>query len=239
MMLGDRGGSRSPARSSRCTSAHASRWRYGRDLRGGDLPSRRQAVGARGRQVRRAVADHAHDQRRPAGADARADEHDDAGDGADHVRRRDRDGAARGPRAVEAPARVHPGDGRQHRPHHRPDDPEVPDHAAEDRHREPRAARADHRHAGRARVRARAGGGHAIRRRERRPHGDRVAGRQAPGADVADRDARVQRVERRAVVVRQSPDRRRIARDRRPDRIPRLPDADPRWRDDGDRSCRS
>ena len=91
-----------------------------------DLSSRRRAVGARGRQVRRAVADHAHDERRPAGADARADEHDDARDGADHVRRRHRDGAARGPRAVEAAARLHPGAGRQHRPHHRPDDPEVP-----------------------------------------------------------------------------------------------------------------
>ena len=160
VMLAIAGAARSRARSPRSTSARASRWAYGRDLRGGDLPPRRPVVGARGRQVRRAVADHAHDQRRAAGPDARADERDDARDGADHVRRRHRDGAARGPRRCRACcSSCIPVLAGSDRPHHQPDDPEVPRDAAEDRHGQPRAARADHRHARRARVRARAGRG--------------------------------------------------------------------------------
>ena len=61
--------SRSPARSSRSTSARGLRWRWdatcGRGLRQG-----RDVRGARGRPVRRPDADHSLDQRRPAGPDA-------------------------------------------------------------------------------------------------------------------------------------------------------------------------
>ena len=63
--------------------------------------------------------------------------------------------------------------------------------------------------------------------------GRRAAGRPPAGADLPDRDARVQRVERRRAVVRGRPDRGRRHPDRRADRVPGVPDADPDGRDDG------
>ena len=75
---------------------------FGRDVRSARLPPRRRVLRARGRPVRRAVADHPQHERRAAGADARADVVHDAGRRADHVRRRRRHGAARGRRPVLA-----------------------------------------------------------------------------------------------------------------------------------------
>ena len=77
----------------------------GRDLRGRPVPARRRVLAARGRPVRRAVAHHAQHQRRPAGADARADV-GDADDLGPHARDRRRDhGGAPGRRAVVADGR--------------------------------------------------------------------------------------------------------------------------------------
>ena len=127
---------------------------------------------ARGRPVRRAVADHPHHQRRPAGADARADDLHHARDGTDHVRRRHHHGAARGPRAVVAAGRG----GRRCwassiGAHHRRDGAAVPA-ACRTRidARQPRAARADHRHPGGPGVRPRAARDARASRRQRRPH---------------------------------------------------------------------
>ena len=75
---------------------------FGRDVRGALFRPGRQLLRARGRAVRRAVADHPHHQRRAAGADARRDDLHDDGRRADHGRRRHHHGAARGPRAVLA-----------------------------------------------------------------------------------------------------------------------------------------
>ena len=52
------------------------------------LPPGHRLLGARGRRVRRAVADHAHHERRAAGADAHGDAVHDGGRRADHDRRR-------------------------------------------------------------------------------------------------------------------------------------------------------
>ena len=117
---------------------------------------------------------------------------------------------------------------------HRPDDPAVPRDAAEDRHGQPRAARADHRHARRPRVRARAREAARFDGANAELTATRARRRPAAGADVPDRDARVQRVERRRAVVRRRSRRRRLARDRRADRVPQLPDADPHVGDDDD-----
>ena len=51
---------------------------------------------------------------------------------------------------------------------------------------------------------------------------------------LPDRDARAQRLERRGALVRRAPRRQRPDADRRADRVPELPDADPDVGDDGD-----
>ena len=73
---------------------------FGRDVRSRPVPPGHRLLGAGGRPVRRAVADHPHHQRRAAGADARADDVHAARRRADHDRRRRDHGAARGRRAV-------------------------------------------------------------------------------------------------------------------------------------------
>ena len=159
------------ARSPRSTSARASRWRYGRDLRAaifhrvGEFSAREVGKFGAPSLITRTTNDVQQVQMLVLMA------RDDARDGADHVRRRHRDGAARGRRRCRGCcSSCVPVLGRQHRLHHQPDDPAVPRDAAEDRRGQPRAARADHRHARGPRVRARAGRGRALRRRERRAH---------------------------------------------------------------------
>ena len=62
----------------------------------------------------------------------------------------------------------------------------------------------------------------------------RVAGRRAAdGADVPDGHAGAELLQRRRAVVRRAPDRQRRHADRRADRVPDLPDADPDVGDDG------
>ena len=72
-------------------------------------------------QVRRAVADHQDDQRRPAGADARDDDFHDDGVGAHHVRGRHHPGAQSGRPAVLPAAGRRPGARRHRRADHLPD----------------------------------------------------------------------------------------------------------------------
>ena len=62
----------------------------------------------------------------------------------------------------------------------------------------------------------------------------RAARRPADGADVPDRHAVLNVVQRRRALVRRRPGRRRSDADRRADRVPQLPDADPDVGDDGD-----
>ena len=60
-----------------------------------------------------------------------------------------------------------------------------------------------------------------------------LARRPADGADVPDRDAGRERLQRRRALVRRAPHRQRRHADRRADRVPHLPDADPDVGDDG------
>ena len=130
---------------------------FGRDVRAELFHRVGSVLHPRDAAVRRAVADHAHDQRRPAGADARADGLHDDGRGADHDGRRRPHGDARGRRASAGcwpwcvPAlflavgfvvsRMVP---------------ELPRDAGPHRRGQPGAARADHRHPGGPCVRPRA-----------------------------------------------------------------------------------
>ena len=181
----------------------------GADVRAAVFHRVGRVLHAGGGPVRRAVADHAMHERRPAGADARAHLLHDAGRRADHVRRRDRHGAARGPRAVVAGRGVRPGAGGGDRRDRRPDGAAVPPHAVDDRRGQPGAARADRRDPGGAGVRPRAAGDGAVRQGERGPHGGRHQRRPAAGADLPGRDAGAQRVQRRGAVVRRPAGRRR------------------------------
>ena len=83
-----------------------------------DLPPRRHVLPARGAGLRRAAPDHPSDQRRAAGADARADVVHADGDGADHDGRRHHHGDPRGPRSVLADRGHGAGAGRRARVHH-------------------------------------------------------------------------------------------------------------------------
>ena len=66
-----------------------------------------------------------------------------------------------------------------------------------------------------------------VRRSQRRADRRLAAGRQADGADVPDRAAGHEPVQCGRAVVRRAPDRLRRHADRRADRVPQLPDADP------------
>ena len=79
--------------------------------------------------IRRAVADHPQHQRRAAGADARADDVHDGGDGPDHDGRRRADGAAGGHRPVVADRGLRPGAVPRGRVRDLPDDPRLPQDA--------------------------------------------------------------------------------------------------------------
>ena len=145
-----------------------------------DLPPRRHVLPARGAGLRCPEPDHPPDQRRPAGADARADVVHADGDGPDHDGRRHHHGDPRGPRAVLAD--------RGHRAGARrcalgfiisPDGAELPADAGPHRRGQPAAPRADHRRPRGPRVRPRAARDRALRRRQRRPHRGRRSG---PGA---------------------------------------------------------
>ena len=136
--------------------AHRHGLRRGRACVG--LPPRRRVLHAGGEPVRRTVADHAVHERRAAGADARAHLLHDAGRRADHVRRRDRDGAARGRGPVVAGRGVRAGAGGGGRDDRRPDGAAVPPDADDDRRGQPGAARAARWHPGGAGVRPRAPG---------------------------------------------------------------------------------
>ena len=105
----------------------------------------------------------------------------------------------------------------------------------QDAHRQgqPGAARADHRHPGDPRLRPRRPRAGALRGGQHRADRRVARRRPADGADVPDRHAGRERVQRRGAVVRRPPHRRRRHADRRADRVPQLPDADPDVGDDG------
>ena len=105
----------------------------------------------------------------------------------------------------------------------------------QDAHRrhQPGAPRADHRGTGHPGLRPRPAGARPVRRRERRAL-RRLAGRRPPdGAHVPVGDAGPQRVQHRGAVVRRPPGRQRQHADRRADRVPQLPAADPDVGHDG------
>ena len=146
-------------------------------------------------RVRRAVADHPHHQRRPAGADARADDVHAARRRADHGRRRRRAGAARGRRPVVAPARQHPGPAAQRREHRSCAwCPQFRRDAGAHRRastrccasRSPASASCGRSCASPTRASASPASTHELT-------ATRAAGRPADGADVPDRHARAQR----------------------------------------------
>ncbi len=160
----------------------------------------------------------------------------DAGRGADHVRRRRRDGAARGRRAVLADGRQRAGAADRDRADHAADGPAVPAHAG-------RGSTALNRV-----LREQITGIRVVRAFVREPQererfgvandeltDDRAAGRPAAGADLPDRDAGAQRcrASRCCGSAPSAVDDGDDA-DRRADRVPDLPDADPDVRDDGD-----
>ena len=69
---------------------------------------------------------------------------------------------------------------------------------------------------------------------QRRPDRRRRPGRPLAGDHVPAGDARRERLQRRGDLVRRPPRRQRADADRRADRVPLLPDADPDVGDDGD-----
>ena len=174
-----------------------------------DLPPGRHLLPARGAALRRALADHPRDQRRPAGADARADGLHARGLLADHDGRRRDHGAARGRRPRLDPGRRGAGAVPLGRPHGQPDGAELPADAGAHRRGQPAAARADHRHPRGPRVRPRAPRDRALRHRQRRPHRGRGPGRSLDGHDVPAGDAGRERLERRRHLVRRPPRRQR------------------------------
>ena len=93
MMLGVTAGADRLRRSAPSTSAPAPRWRSAGTCAPRIFDRVQELLGPRGRPVRRAVADHPHHQRRPAGPDAGADDLHADGVRADHVRRRHHPGA--------------------------------------------------------------------------------------------------------------------------------------------------
>ena len=185
----------------------------GRDLRAASSTRCESLRRAGGRSVRRPVADHPHDQRRPAGPDARAaDVHDD-GLRADHVHRRHRSWrCARTCRSRCSCWSSSPCSSavvgliiRRMRPLFRTMqvriDSDQPDHA-----------RADHRHPRHPRLRARRARAEAASTRRNDELIDvSLRGRQADGVHVPDRHAGHERVERGGAVVRWPPHRRRGA----------------------------
>ncbi len=188
---------------------------------------------AGGQRVRGAVADHAHDQRRATGADARADgpDHDDRGPA--HRGRRRGHGPAHRRATVRAAAGDHPGDGGGDRRADVAGGAAVPVHAGEDRQDQRGAAREPRRHPGDPRVRAHRPRAAPFRRRQRGPHRHRAAGDAAVRADDAVADADLQPVQRGDHLVRRPVRRSGHHADRRPHRVPGLHHADPVQRDDG------
>ncbi len=182
---------------------------FGRDVRGVDLPARTGLLLPRAQPVRGAVADHPHDQRRAAGADAGAAQHHDVRRRADHHDRRRHHGPARGHRSVLAGRRRHPAAGHLDLPGDSEDAAAVPADADPDRPGQPGAARADRRHPGGPGLRPRTVRDRPLRRGQRRPDRDRHLGGAADGVDLPDRDVHPEHVQRRRALVRRAADRLR------------------------------
>ena len=207
---------------------------FGRDVRSALFRRVGTFSAPGGPAVRRSVADHPRDQRRPAGADAGADGRDADGVRADHDGRGPGDGRARQCRTVLAGRRGRPRAGPPDRLHRQPDGAQLPEDAGADRRGQPRAAGADHRRPGGPRVRDRGGRDASFPRCQRGPHRGRRTGRPLAGRDVSGGDAGGQRRLGGGAVVRRPPGRGRADAGRRPDCVPRLPDADRDVGDDGD-----
>ena len=235
VMLGDHAWCRSPARSAPSTSAPGPRWRWAATS-GRRLPPGPGVLRPRGRPVRRAVADHPDHQRRAAGPDAGADDLHADGVGPDHVRRRHHPGAAPGRAAVRrccsSRCRCWSSSSgliiRRMRPLFRLMQTRIDTH-------QPGAARADHRHPGDPGVRPRPAGARPVRRGQRRSSSTSRCG---VGRLMALMFPTVMLVINLSSVAVLWFGGHRIDSgghaDRRADRVPQLPDADPDVGHDGD-----
>ena len=173
---------------------------FGRDLRK-NLFHKVTDFSARGRHVRRTLADHPHHQRRATGADARRHGRHDGRRRTDHDGGRCDPGRTPGRRALGHPRDRDAGRRRDPRSDRVAHGSGVPADAGTHRPGEPGAARADHRHPGGAGLRARAAGSAAVQRGERGPHRGVAARGPADVVDVPDGELPHQRVERRRALV--------------------------------------